>query len=127
VRRVLAVRQDHRVRKAKLARRGLLVHRGETGAQGPQGDAGDTGPQGPNGPSEAYVTEKFDFVEFTDRNLTTVAHLDNLPAGTYVLNVSMRLSNFGPSRVIVLCGGNLVPLNAEYIYRRGLGRFRQYR
>jgi hypothetical protein len=75
---------------------------GETGPQGLQGEKGDTGAQGPRGPSDTYVNEAH-FVHLNE-NLSTVAHLTNLPAGKYLVSFSTELDNLGPTRASVTCG-----------------------
>ena len=100
--------------------KGETGDKGDTGPQGPQGDTGakgDTGPQGaqgPRGPSDAYVTSAQLVGLFTPE---TVASLNSLPAGEYVLTINMRMFNSGANpQVLVLCGGqNGIPSTYDTI------------
>jgi hypothetical protein len=66
---------------------------GPQGPQGPQGETGATGPPGPAGTSDAY----FIIVRQTRTELPgpaiTVGRLTSVPAGAYLLTVSLQVDN----------------------------------
>jgi hypothetical protein len=74
--------------------------KGDTGSQGPQGAEGDTGPQGPRGPSNAYVTGPHD--RTIDSAQESVARLE-LPAGKYLVSVSMNVDKPSAPSTLVNC------------------------
>jgi hypothetical protein len=73
--------------------------KGDTGPQGPQGEKGDTGPQGPRGPSDAYYVMRAQGSNLIGSSLTPA--FTELPAGEYLVSVSMTLTNTtdSPGRV----------------------------
>ncbi len=91
--------------------------KGDKGSQGPKGEKGDKGSQGPAGPSDAYATPATDLQGITAAlgAPSTVAHLDSLPAGTYVLTISMYIQNTGPGRALVRCGGDRIPTHQDVL------------
>jgi hypothetical protein len=81
--------------------------RGPRGADGPAGATeplGATGPAGPRGPSNAYVTTGASGSLPAQANvLKTVASLEDLPAGNYVLSFSAQPGDFTNGGEIVSC------------------------
>jgi hypothetical protein len=77
---------------------------GLPGPQGPQGAKGDAGPKGdtgPRGPSDAYYVSRGEV--FTLPEDSSVAGFTNLPAGKYLMSVSMGLQNASPSLAQASC------------------------
>ena len=74
---------------------------GPPGAQGLQGETGPQGPQGatvPPGPSDAFSTEASSFVTLP-LAFTTILSRD-VPAGSYVVNANVTVTNFSyPPRI----------------------------
>jgi hypothetical protein len=76
---------------------------GPQGPQGPQGETGATGPPGPAGTSAAYVTgPNYRFLE-ADQPPIPVAEFTSLPAGKYLITISMELYNFSDHLGSVEC------------------------
>jgi len=90
--------QGEKGEKGDTGPQGPAGPQGATGAQGspgPQGEKGNPGPQGPRGPSDAYFVpgSENDRVLITSTDFLPIASLSSLPAGKYLMSVSMTLNN----------------------------------
>jgi hypothetical protein len=81
-----------------------LGREGAPGIPGPRGPVGPPGPVGPAGvSSSAFHTQAIDSVTVPG-SYGSVMQLQ-LPAGSYLVNATILLSNLGRTRAAVLCSG----------------------
>jgi hypothetical protein len=105
--------------KSLRGKRGPVGPQGATGVTGATGAAGPAGPTGPIGPSNTYAAPEGS----GSADGATLASV-TVPAGSYVLQSSLREVNQGPEAAFVECGldvnGSEVAFNLNGMGPNGL-------